>query len=159
MLQLVWIILDQYNADKQNLEKTIGEVESKIPDTSGLVTITFLNTKIGEVENKILDDSGLVKKTDFIAKISIIKEKYFTTLNKNKFTSEIVDAKIKQANLVPNSDLSTLWQCAFKNVEKMEKLKTVNLSFFLVKFFLVVMVYGFQNMFVYQPKLNTLELK
>ena len=90
------------------MEKIIGEVESKIPDTSGLVTITFLNTKIGEVENKILDDSGLVKKTDFLAKISIIKQKYFTTLNKNKFTSEIVDAKIKQANLVPNSDLSTL---------------------------------------------------
>ena len=114
MLQLVWI--NQYKADKQNLGKIIGEAESKIPDTSGLVTTTFLNTKTEEVENKIPDNSGLVKKTDSIAKISIIKEKYFTTLNKNKFASEIVDAKIKQANLVPNSYLSTLWQRAFKNV-------------------------------------------
>ena len=33
----------------------ISEVENKIPDTSGLVTATFLNTKIGEVENKVSD--------------------------------------------------------------------------------------------------------
>ena len=30
----------------------------KIPDTSGLVTTTVLNTKISEVENKILNASG-----------------------------------------------------------------------------------------------------
>ena len=33
----------------------ISEVANKIPDTSGLVTATFLNTKIGEVENKVSD--------------------------------------------------------------------------------------------------------
>ena len=32
----------------------------KIPDTSGLVTTTVLNTKISEVKNKILDTSSLV---------------------------------------------------------------------------------------------------
>ena len=42
------IHINQYNADKQNLEKTIGDVDKKIPDTRGLVT-----TKISEVENKI----------------------------------------------------------------------------------------------------------
>ena len=32
----------------------------KIPDTSGEVTTTTLNTKINEVENKIPDTSGLM---------------------------------------------------------------------------------------------------
>ena len=31
----------------------ISQVETKIPDTSNLVTTTVLNTKISEVENKI----------------------------------------------------------------------------------------------------------
>ena len=33
-----------------------------IPDASGLMTTTVLNTKIGQVENKIPDVSGLVGK-------------------------------------------------------------------------------------------------
>ena len=33
----------------------------KIPDVSGLVTETVINTKINEVENKIPNASGLVK--------------------------------------------------------------------------------------------------
>ena len=41
----------------------IGEVESKIPDTSGLVTTTVVNTKIGEVQSKIPDTSDLVTAT------------------------------------------------------------------------------------------------
>ena len=32
---------------------------------SALVTTTVLNTKIGEVENKIPDTSGVVRKTDY----------------------------------------------------------------------------------------------
>ena len=55
---------NQYNANKQNLERKIGAVENKIPVVTGLVTNTVLNTKMGEVENKIPDVSGLVKKTD-----------------------------------------------------------------------------------------------
>ena len=35
----------------------------KIPDTSGLVTTTFLNTKMSDVENKITDSSILVSTT------------------------------------------------------------------------------------------------
>ena len=38
---------NQYKRDKQSLEKKIGKVENKIPDVSGLVTTTVLNTKIG----------------------------------------------------------------------------------------------------------------
>ena len=47
------IHINQYNTDKQNLEKKIGDVDKKIPDTSGLVTTTVLNTKISEVEKNI----------------------------------------------------------------------------------------------------------
>ena len=32
----------------------------KIPDTSGLVTTTVLNTKISEIENKIPDNSKYI---------------------------------------------------------------------------------------------------
>ena len=32
----------------------------KVPDTSGLVTTTVLNTKISEVENKIPDNSRYI---------------------------------------------------------------------------------------------------
>ena len=64
----------------------------------------------------IPDLSGLVKQTDCEAKILEIKEKYFITSDCNKFTSDILDVKIKQkelvnksiiSNLVKNSDLNT----------------------------------------------------
>ena len=55
-------------------------MDKKIPDVSGLLTTTVLNTKIIEVENKIHDVTGLVKKkTDYDAKISDIEGKYLTT--------------------------------------------------------------------------------
>ena len=44
--------INQYNTDKQNLEKNVEDVNKKIPGTIGLVTTTVLNTKISEVENK-----------------------------------------------------------------------------------------------------------
>ena len=40
----------------------MGDFDNKIPDVSGLVTTTVLNTEISEVENKIANASGLVKK-------------------------------------------------------------------------------------------------
>ena len=40
------IHINQYNTDKQDLEKKFGDVDKKIPDT------TVFNTKISEVENK-----------------------------------------------------------------------------------------------------------
>ena len=45
------IHINQYNTDKQNLEKKIGKVENKITDTNGLVTETVFNTKVSEAEN------------------------------------------------------------------------------------------------------------
>ena len=60
------------------------------------MTTTILNTKISEVENKIPIVNGLVKKTDYDAKIKNIEGKYLTTVDYNKFTSDILDVKIKQ---------------------------------------------------------------
>ena len=58
------------------------------------------------VENKIPDVSNLVKKTDNDAKISDIKSKCFATADYNKFTSQILDAKIKQKELADKSAIA-----------------------------------------------------
>ena len=68
------------------------------------------------LDNKIPDLSGLVKKTDYDGKILKIEGKYCTTSDCNKFTNNILNAKVKQkqlankssiSNLVKNSDLIT----------------------------------------------------
>ena len=81
-------------------------VIKKIPDTSGLVTTTVLNTKIREVENKIPDTSGLVTTTVFNTKLSKGENKtpdhakYITTQEFNKLTAENFTARLKQADLM-----------------------------------------------------------
>ena len=97
--------INQYNTDKQNLEKkwrccekitdtralvtttvlktNISKIQSKIPDVSGLVTTTVLNTKISEVENKIPDNSKCNTHQEF-----------------NELTAEKLAARLKQADLV-----------------------------------------------------------
>ena len=71
------------------------------------MTTTVLDTNIGEVEIKIPDVSGLVKKTDYDARISDIEKKYLTTSDNNRFTSGILDAKMKK-ELVYKSNISNL---------------------------------------------------
>ena len=90
------------------LDTKIGEVENQIPDTSALVTATVLDTKIGEVQKKIPDVSGFFKKVDYNMKISDFGKKYLTTSDYNKFAKEILDAKIKEEGLVDKSDISNL---------------------------------------------------
>ena len=90
------------------LNTKISEVENKIPNTSGAVTTTVLNTKIGEVDSKIPGVSDLVRKTDYNTKISDIKAKYFTISVCNKFTKEILDAKMKEKGLVDKFDFLIL---------------------------------------------------
>ena len=90
------IQINKYNTDNQNLEKIIRHVDKKIPDESGFVTTTVLNTKIkvknkipdtscgvttvvmntkiSEVKNKIPGVIGLAKKTDYEAKKKTLKE-------------------------------------------------------------------------------------
>ena len=48
----------------------MGDVDKKMPDTSGLVTTTVLNTNITEAENKIPNTSNLVTTDILNAKIS-----------------------------------------------------------------------------------------
>ena len=59
----------------------------EIPDTSGLMTTNFLNTKINEVKNKIHDHG-----------------KYIATQELKKLTAEKFAARLKQANLVSKTD-------------------------------------------------------
>ena len=68
------------------------------------MTTTVLDTQISEVENKIPSVSGLVKKTDYDAKIKDIEGKYFTSADYGKFTSDVLDEKIKQKELVNKYD-------------------------------------------------------
>ena len=128
----------------------IEEVENKIHDVNGLATTAFLYTKIGEVDNKIPDFGVLVKKTDYNAKISDIEKKYFTTSDYNKFTSEILDAKIKLkvATLATRAELKA-------EQDKIVKLQTHDLSYFLGK--TCFDNDDIENMFLYQPTFNTLE--
>ena len=69
------IHINQYQTDKQDIEKRLQILIKKIPGVSGLVTTIVLITKIGEVDNKILDVSGLFNKTDSHANISDIRKK------------------------------------------------------------------------------------
>ena len=109
---------------------------------------------ISKVKKKNPVVSDLVKKTDYDAKISEIEGKYFTTLGYNKFTCNIIGAKIKQKelvnifnifNLVKNSDLSKKFATLETKAElKKDQDKSVKLAFdssyFCNIFFLVMMV-------------------
>ena len=57
------IHISQYNRNKLNIEKKIGDVDKKIPNTGGLVTKTVLNTEISEVESKRSDTTNLMSTT------------------------------------------------------------------------------------------------
>lgn len=68
-----------------------------------------------------------------------------------------MDKKLKQINLATNSDFNAVLQQANKNKEKIQKLATFDLSYFLGKTFLDDD--GFKNKFAYQPTFNMLQLK
>ena len=63
------------------------------------MTAAVLNTKISEVKNKIPFANDFVKKTHY----DVL---YFSTSYHNKFTSDILDAKIEQKELAHKSDIS-----------------------------------------------------
>ena len=65
------------------LNRTISEVENKIPDTISLVTTAVLN----EVKNKMFDHA-----------------KYVTMQECNQLTAEDIEVRLKQANLVSKTD-------------------------------------------------------
>ena len=45
-------------------------------------------------------------KTDYDVKISDIKKKHFTSCDYNQFTSNILNAKVKEKELIDKSDIS-----------------------------------------------------
>ena len=118
-------------ATKTTLNAKINEVKGEIPSITNLATTAALNAKINEVkgkipnitnlatttaltavENKIPNVSNLVKKTDYNRKICEIEnkitdhdhDKYITTQEFNKLTSENFTASLKQANLASKND-------------------------------------------------------
>ena len=127
------------------LIQKIGEVDNKLPDTNGLATTALLNAKPGEVDNKFPDVIKSVKKADYDGKVTDIKGKYFTTADYNKFTSNILDTKIKKKKLVNESNVSNLVNDSDLNTkpatlatkaelkakqDKIVKLQTHELSYF-----------------------------
>ena len=120
-------------ATKTTLNAKINEVKGEIPSITNLATTAALNAKINEVkgkipsitnlatttaltavENKIPNVSNLVKKTDYNRKICEIEnkitdhdhDKYITTQEFNKLTSENFTASLKRANLARKSDIA-----------------------------------------------------
>ena len=64
-------------------------VENKIPDVSNLVKKTDYNTNISEIENKVSDHDH---------------DKYITTSEFNKLSTENFKARLTQANLITKTD-------------------------------------------------------
>ena len=93
------------------LNAKINQVKNKIPNITSLVTTTDLTA----VQNKIPNVTTFVKKTDYDTKISEIEnkittdhdhDKYITTQEFNKLTSENVNTRLAQANLASKSDIA-----------------------------------------------------
>ena len=91
-----------YLAKKRNLNAKITEIENEIPSITGLAT----NLALTEVENKISNVSNLVTKADHNTKISKAEkkvsyhnhDKYITTPEFNKLTTENLKARSAQTN-------------------------------------------------------------
>ena len=134
------------------LNKRISEVENRMLNTSSLVTTTVLNTKNSEVENKILDHA-----------------KYITTQEFNKLTVENFTARLRQANLVSKTDFNNKLTSFNKRIisnktKHLDVQKKLNSRITKDYYFFSGRIYftsndESQNTFVYQPTLDTLELK
>ena len=72
------IHINQYNTHEQNLGKKLEMLIKKIPDTSGLVTTTVLNS---EVENKIPHHAKYITTQEFN---NLIVENFAARLNNPK---------------------------------------------------------------------------
>ena len=76
-------------------------VEDKIPNVNGLVKKADYNTKISEIEKKISDHNH---------------DKYITTSESNKLTTENFKARLAQADLVPKTDFAIKLQDISKRI-------------------------------------------
>ena len=125
---------DVYNAKMKNIEDKmadattatlnakINEVKSKIPNINLAAT-----SSLTVVENKIHNVRNLVKKEKIVTQILENKittdhdqDKYITTQEFNKLTSEKFSARLKQANLASKNDIAN-----FVKKTDFDKLKNV----------------------------------
>ena len=102
---------------KTDLDAKVTEIESKIPNVTGFAT----NSALTAVKNKILSVSILVKKMDYDSKIenkvtNHDHDKYITTSEFNKLTTENFAARLAQANLVTKTDFDTKLQNLYKKL-------------------------------------------
>ena len=110
------------DATTATLNAKINEVKSKIPNIN-LATTSSLTV----VENKIHNVPNLVKKKKIVTQILENKittdhdqDKYITTQEFNKLTSEKFSARLKQANLANKNDIAN-----FVKKTDFDKLKNV----------------------------------
>ena len=103
-----------YDTDKSDLEKKISDVGKKILDTSAFVKKADFKPKITEVRNisGLATNSALTavenKISDTEKKITEHNhDKYITTPEFNKLTTENFKVRSEQANLIKKTDLDT----------------------------------------------------
>ena len=116
------------------LIQKIGEVETKISDVSGLVTIPVLMQKLEKLKVKyqmLVDQLARLLLIQELGKLKKIHHhaKYLSTTEFNKFSSEVFDAKLKQVKLATNKMLNNVPL----KIEKTEKMEIYRLSFFIGK--------------------------
>ena len=116
----------------------MSKVDNKMPNLSGLVSTTVLNTKISWVENKIPNH-----------------DKYITTPEYDKLAAENFTARIKQTNLLTKTDFD-------KNLTSFNRKITSNKTKYLEAYKKLNSPtrndYNL-NTFVYLPTRDMLELK
>ena len=67
-MQLLLIHMNQYNTDKQNLEKKIRDVDKNISGVRGLVTtLLFLMQKLEELKKKFLITIHTLRRKNLIS--------------------------------------------------------------------------------------------
>ena len=109
----------------------------KIPDVSGLVTTTGIDTKIKKVDTKM----------KLIPKLLEIKGKYFPTSDYNRFLTDIIRV-INEKEIVKKADFSNLVkdlntklaELKAEKEKKIVKLKLLIQFISIVKRFLVIMM-------------------
>ena len=70
----------------------LAVVENKIPDVSSLLKKTDCNTKMSDIEKKITDHNH---------------DRYISTSEFNRLTTENFKARLGEANLITKTDLDT----------------------------------------------------
>ena len=166
-----FVLQNTYDIDKSDLEKEIRDANKKIPDTNDLIKKRNLNVKVSELKNKIPNITGLAtnapltavenkipnvsdlgKKAYYDSKISGIEknvtdhdhDKYITTSEFNKRTTENFKARLAQANLVTKTDFDAKLTSVDRKINStktkhllvensLKKLNTFDISYFIGK--------------------------